>query len=89
VIKDLAYAWRQALFYLSMPDADPGRFVADSRLRLAAAGASVEGMLMPVLNGLDGIVRGARFDADGREDEGWQLLGWSTDGHWLRSRRRD
>lgn len=88
VIKDLAYAWRQALFYLSMPDADPSQFVADSRLRLGTAGAIVEGMLTPALDGLDAILHGARFDADGRAGDGWQLLGWSTDGHWLRSRRR-
>ena len=87
-IKDLAYAWRQTLFYLSMPDVDPGRFVADSRIRLGTTGATVEGMLTPVLDGLDAILHGARFDADGRAGHGWQLLGWSTGGHWLRSRRR-
>jgi hypothetical protein len=89
VIKDLAYAWRQTLFYLSMPNADPSRFVATARLRLSTAGAIVEGMLTPVLDGLDAILHGARFDPDGRAGDGWQLLGWSTDGHWLRSRRGD
>lgn len=87
VIKDLAYAWRQTVFYLSMSDTDPRQFSADARLRLGAAGAGIEGMLTPVLDGLDAVLDGAGFDAAGRAGDGRQLLGWSIDGHWLRSRR--
>jgi len=87
VIKDLAYAWRQTLFYLSMPDADPRQFSSDARIRLRDAGSATEYVLTPVLDGLDAIIDGAHFDADGRAGDGWQLLGWCTDGHWLRSRR--
>jgi hypothetical protein len=45
---------------------------------------------MPVIKdmyGLDSILGGALFDADGRAGDGWQLPGWSTEGHRLRSRR--
>jgi hypothetical protein len=87
VIKDLAYAWRQTLFYLSMPGTDPRTFSADARLRLRREKPATIHMLTPVLEGLDAILAGASFDADGRAGDGWALLGWSTGGHWLRSRR--
>lgn len=87
VIKDLAYAWRQTLFYLSMPGTDPHAFCADARLHLRGAKPAIVGMLTPVIEGLDAITAGASFDADGRAGDGWVLLGWSTGGHWLRSRR--
>ena len=87
VIKDLAYAWRQTLFYLSMPAADPRTFSCNARLHLRDAKPATRGMLTPVLDGLDAIIAGASFDADGRAGDGWELLGWSTDSHWLRSRR--
>lgn len=87
VIKDMAYAWRQTLFYLSMPGADPRAFSAAARLRLRAENPGTVDMLTPVLEGLDAIIAGASFDADGRAGNGWALLGWSTGGHWLRSRR--
>ncbi|HZU78259.1 MAG TPA: hypothetical protein VFA70_15935, partial [Dehalococcoidia bacterium] len=86
-IRDLAYAWRQTLFYLSMPGADPRAFCADARLHLRGANPATARMLTPVLDGLDAIIAGASFDADGRAGDGWVLLGWSTGGHWLRSRR--
>lgn len=88
VIKDLAYAWRQTLFYLSMPDTDPRAFCADARLRLRDQNPATAHMLTPVLEGFDAIIAGASFDADGRAGGGWELLGWSTGGHWLRSRSR-
>jgi hypothetical protein len=43
-----------------------------------------EAKLAPLLNGLDAILNGARFNADGRVGDGRQLLGWTTGGHWLR-----
>lgn len=87
VIKDLGYAWRQTLFYLSMPGTDPRAFCSDARLRLRGENPVTADMLAPVLEGLDAVIAGASFDADGRAGDGWALLGWSTGGHWLRSRR--
>lgn len=87
VIKDLAYAWRQAVFFLAMPGADAEAFSAAARDRLREADPAVGRMLTPVLDGLDAISRGESFDTDGRAGDGRQLLGWDTGGHWLQSRR--
>lgn len=87
VIKDIAYAWRQTMFFISMPGTDPRAFSAHARQRSLAAEPGTAGMLTPVLDGFDAIVDGHSFDADGRAGDGRQLLGWSTGGHWLRPRR--
>ncbi|HET9172945.1 MAG TPA: hypothetical protein VFN97_26190 [Actinospica sp.] len=87
LIKDLAYAWRQILFYLSMPDADVDAFLFGAHIALAERGPAMEAMLSPVLDGLDAIAHGGAFDASGRVGDGYQFTGWSTGGHWLRGRR--
>jgi hypothetical protein len=87
VIKDLAYAWRQIIFYLSMAGVEPAGFLRTAYAKAEHAGPVVAGMLTPVLSGLSAVADGEGFDADGRAGAGWQLLGWAVDGHWLRSRR--
>ncbi|MCB9603653.1 MAG: hypothetical protein H6720_25315, partial [Sandaracinus sp.] len=81
-VKNAAYAWRQMLFFLSATDEATQRtFVArvweterDMPSRLS---------FQPALVGLDALVRGERFTADGRTwDGGRRFLGWSAGPHW-------
>jgi hypothetical protein len=84
-VKDIAYAWRQAVFLLSACSLDEQRTQVSQfaeRARAAATG------LEPVTRGLQHVVDGERFDATGqsRGDSGRRLLGWSVEPHWLLQR---
>jgi hypothetical protein len=72
-VKDIAYAWRQMLFFLSMLDAEAQvRFAATLRERASAR-------LLPAVAGLEHVLAGG--DAD--SGEGRRLLGWTVGPHWL------
>lgn len=86
-IKDMAYAWRQALFHLSMAtaaeqrtalaqfDADAARCPDHARARLA-----------PVLAGLHRVHAGGDLDTSDAADTARRLLGWTHNGpHWLQA----
>jgi hypothetical protein len=75
--KNTAYAWRQAIFFLSF--ATPG----EQEDVVAQLGATAGGSLVPAVEGLDAVVGGARFDRSGRHGRGRRLLGWSVGPHWL------
>ncbi|MER6613196.1 hypothetical protein [Streptomyces xantholiticus] len=86
-IKDVAYAWRQMLFHLSLCTADEQqRVLGQLGDEAARHPRHVSARLAPALAGLRLGVAGGSFDADGTADGGRarRLLGWSTDGHWLR-----
>ncbi|GAB7039180.1 MULTISPECIES: hypothetical protein [Catenuloplanes] len=69
--KDIAYAWRQAVFFLSVPGAgDPRDAIAGFHDRLAAAPAPVRDLITPVVTGLGRV-------ASGTGDAG-PLLGWAV-----------
>ncbi|MFC9281620.1 hypothetical protein [Streptomyces collinus] len=80
-IKDIAYAWRQMVFHLSLCPPDQQR---DALERVAHACAQqpwhVAGRLTPALTGLRQALSGGQAD----DGSGRRLLGWSTGGHWLR-----
>ncbi|WP_260618550.1 hypothetical protein [Streptomyces sp. WAC07149] len=86
-IKDAAYAWRQMLFHLSLcgPD-ERASVLAWIEAESARRPAHVSTRLAPALAGLRLVARGGSFDADGTAEGGRarRLLGWSTDGHWMR-----
>ncbi|MGW1728134.1 hypothetical protein ACWCQK_35225 [Streptomyces sp. NPDC002306] len=88
-VKDMAYAWRQALFYLSMAtpdeqgtalaqfDDDAARYPDHARTRLA-----------PVLAGLRYVHAGGDLGPDGSptNSSARRLLGWAPTGrHWLQA----
>ncbi|WP_371401761.1 hypothetical protein OHA10_28060 [Kribbella sp. NBC_00662] len=77
-IKNTAYAWRQAIFYLSFcSPASQGEALARLEERAGPR-------LAPAVAGLQQVVAGERFDADGRTAGGGRrLLGWSAGPHWL------
>lgn len=87
MVKNTAYAWRQALYFLSLCDAETQWRVAAGLEELVARQPEAWAQ------GFGGIVRGLRmtlagggFGADGRgrEDVGARrFLGWSVGPHWL------
>jgi hypothetical protein len=77
-IKNTAYAWRQAIFYLSFCDR-AGRRDVLARLESRAGPRCA-----PAVEGLLQVAAGERFDAEGRTARGGRrLLGWSAGPHWL------
>ncbi|MFI1925578.1 MULTISPECIES: hypothetical protein [unclassified Streptomyces] len=80
-IKDVAYAWRQLVFYLSLcTPGERARMLARLPEELTRHPGHVAGRLAPALTGLYQVAEGGRAD----EGTGRLLLGWTTDGHWLR-----
>lgn len=80
-IKDVAYAWRQMVFYLSLcSTGERDRVLASLPEELARHPRHVAGRLAPALTGLRQVTEGGTAD----EGAGRLLLGWTTDGHWLR-----
>jgi hypothetical protein len=84
MLKNTAYAWRQAIFFLSLVD-PPGQRVAVAELR-----GSVERQpddwqrrFDPVVAGVQAIIDGATFDSTGKLEGGRRFLGWSVGRHWL------
>ena len=84
MIKNTAYAWRQALFFLSLVDHGQQRAaVSHLRQRCAAAPTNWQRRFEPVLLGLEALLEGRRFDSTGRVSNGGRFLGWSVGPHWL------
>ncbi|MFC5186694.1 hypothetical protein [Actinomadura harenae] len=89
-VKDAAYAWRQALFFVSMADdAEPHVFAAWARDETERAFGPVATRTAPptvgldrVLAGLDHVLDGGGLDGD--EAYPRRFLGWS--GHWILGR---
>ncbi|MFI1645727.1 hypothetical protein ACH4XT_02095 [Streptomyces avidinii] len=87
-IKDTAYAWRQMLFHLSLcEEAERAAVLAWIEADIARRPPLVRARLAPALAGLRLVAAGAFFGADGTGERGRarRLLGWSTDGHWMRA----
>jgi hypothetical protein len=80
-VKNVAYAWRQALFFLSFAEPDQQQAALQ---RLAEETASVP-RFRSVVDGLAHVLAGGRFTPWGTV--GWgpgrRLLGWSVGPHWL------
>ncbi len=93
-IKNMAYAWRQALFLLSLcAESEQSATV----VRLAeATRRGPAARLRPAVLGLGHVVAGGRFQGDGTTggtadgtgdgDHGRRFLGWAVGEHWLLAR---
>ena len=78
-VKNGAYAWRQAVFFLGYAEPAEQAAVLDG-----LAEATVGGRLEPAVRGLRQVLAGDRFDRDGRTAAGGRRwLGWSVGPHWL------
>lgn len=79
-IKNAAYAWRQAIFFLSFCDQVAQR---ESMARLHDRAAVLGPRFAPAVDGLEAVIDGSRFDGSGRTASGGRrLLGWSVGPHW-------
>ncbi|MEZ4438272.1 MAG: hypothetical protein R3B72_04245 [Polyangiaceae bacterium] len=92
MLKNTAYAWRQALIFLSFAQAAEqpegndivDEFTADARVALAKQPEPLRNRLWPLLLGLEDIAAGKSFDVHGRSASGGRrFLGWSAGHHWL------
>lgn len=84
MIKDIAYAWRHLVFYLSVPgDTDARTIVDDLHTQLATAPNPVRQRLTPALVGLGYVAAGGQFTNYHTPAGGRRLLGWTTNQHWL------
>ena len=84
MVKNTAYAWRQALFFLSFCDDSARAKVLDELTALSAeATGSRARRLEPAVAGLRRIADGERFDESGRCGPGRRFLGWSVGRHWM------
>lgn len=83
MVKNVAYGWRQAIFFLSFCD-EQGQQAAVDRLRERVAQADLEDRFGPAVAGLAHVVAGGRFTTSGTVDggRGRRLLGWTTGDHW-------
>jgi hypothetical protein len=86
-VKNAAYAWRQAIYFLSLCDHST-QTEALTRLRghLQVAGEDLRARFGPAVDGLAHVVAGRRFDNLGRAPQpaaGRRFLGWTTGPHWV------
>ncbi|MFI6504786.1 hypothetical protein [Nonomuraea typhae] len=82
MVKNMAYGWRQAIFYLSFCDREQQEAVLnDLRRELPDA------RLAPAVRGLSHVIAGGRFAAGGvtPDGSGRRFLGWTTGAHWVTS----
>lgn len=86
-VKNCAYAWRQAVFFLSFCDRTTQE-AAVARLRDDVTTAGLDRWLWAAVEGLAAVVGGARFGADGTTGAGRRFLGWSVGPHWVLSHLR-
>jgi hypothetical protein len=83
-IKDMAYAWRHMIFYLSVPGTGDPRGVIDQfHGDLAEAPEPVRQRVAPALIGLGYVAAGGRFTDEATPAGGQRLFGWTTGRHWL------
>jgi hypothetical protein len=84
MVKDLAYGWRQTIFFLSRMRADEVEaFLAWAQEQLSGRPSHMAAVMAPVVGGLRDVQAGAAFDHDGRTDNGRRLLGWTVGRHWV------
>jgi len=82
-VKNAAYAWRQALFFLSFCDIETQRATV-FRLAEQVTRAGLTERFGPAVTGLSTVVEGGRFTPDGRTGDGAgrRFLGWTAGKHW-------
>ncbi|HYI56976.1 MAG TPA: hypothetical protein VEX66_02330 [Microlunatus sp.] len=83
-VKDAAYAWRQALFFVTLSGEDRA---ADLVAEVAATPTGEREPMRAVLGGLSDIGAGGRFDHEGVSVHGRRLVGWTLRRHWVLARR--
>ncbi len=85
-VKDLAYAWRQTIFFVTRADA-VNEFLTWADEKVSGQPAHVAGVIGPAVGGLRDVAAGAEFDRDGGTEHGRLLLGWTVGRHWVLNAR--
>ncbi|KDN18084.1 hypothetical protein [Amycolatopsis rifamycinica] len=82
-IRNVAYAWRQAVFFLSFAEEEQQR-AAVAALGERVRQAGLADRFGPAVTGLAAVLEGAKFSPGGtlRAGRGRRLLGWTTGPHW-------
>lgn len=84
MVKDLAYAWRQTIFFVTRMNADDAdQFVTWAQTKASEQPTHVVAVIDPVLGGLRDVIGGATFDQTGSSENGRRLLGWTLGRHWV------
>jgi hypothetical protein len=84
MVKDLAYAWRQTIFFLTRMSSDETeQFVTRAEDNARQQPAHVSAVMTPMLGGLRDVLEGASFDREGKSERGRRLLGWTREHHWV------
>ncbi len=79
MVKNVAYAWRQMVFFLSVATGEPQAFLRFAEEHLGdERRTSVRERLQPAILGLSQAIEGGTVTAPAR-----RLLGWTTEKHWL------
>ena len=87
-VKNAAYAWRQAIYYLSLcPPTVQAEALDRLRNQIHATGdEDFQVRVRPAADGLAFIIAGGRFDASGQIPGpfgGRRFLGWTAGRHWI------
>lgn len=84
MIKNTAYAWRQAMFFLSFIDTSGQRSAVDHlRTLMVERPADWQQRFEPAVAGIESAINDTAFDVTGRTFTGRRFLGWSVGPHWL------
>ncbi|UGQ09877.1 hypothetical protein LO772_23655 [Yinghuangia sp. ASG 101] len=84
-IKDAAYAWRQAVFFMALCGLeDQITVMAAMQDHARRQPDHAVRRLSPVLTGLRHVLAGGGLDDGDAPAHARRFLGWSTDGHWMR-----
>ncbi len=84
MVKNTAYAWRQAIFFLSfLPHKRQGDLIDQLELLSLEAKTRNAAGIEKAIAGLRGVYEGARFDSKGYLGKGRRFLGWSVGPHWM------
>jgi hypothetical protein len=83
MIKNTAYAWRQAVFFLSLCD-EQTQHAAVTRLQQQITHAGIRDRFAPAVDGLAHIIAGGRFTSHGTvyDHHARRFLGWTVGPHW-------
>jgi hypothetical protein len=83
MIKNTAYAWRQAVYFLSLCD-QPTQRAAVTRLQQHVTRAGIQDRFAPAVHGLTHVVAGGRFTDNGTVNghDARRFLGWTVGPHW-------
>ena len=82
MLKNTAYAWRQMIFFLSLPNANVLDFLGWAERYLQDQSEEFRNRFRPAMEGLKFVVEGGSLDSTNNADVR-RFLGWTNTRHWL------